>query len=196
MPRARPACCSATAARLTSLSTSSGTPRASARRSSSSGSCQPGRCRAYRSRSVRGSNAPGVPMTSRFSAARSRPRFEQGAVDGLADPSRRCRPQPGAASRSSNSPTIRPVMSATARQDPRRGHVERRDVGDVRHRPRTAAPSDPGDPSLLPLWRTSPAASSRASSCDAVGLDRPVSSPSPLRDSARARAAGRARRGR
>ena len=45
-PRASPARISAIAARLTSLSTSSGVPTASVSRSSRCGSCQPGRCRA------------------------------------------------------------------------------------------------------------------------------------------------------
>ncbi len=112
-PRAAPSRCSATATRFTSFSYSTGMGRKAASSSSRVGECQPGRCEAYRSRPVPGSNAPGVPMTTRCTSDRVSPASLTAPSSASATwrttlSARR----PGV--RSSNSPTVSPVTSATA----------------------------------------------------------------------------------
>ena len=130
-PRARPDSSSATAARFTSLSTWTGTPTASASRSSRCGSCQPGQ-------------VAGVAQPPRVRVERTGcPDGDVVEVPGAEQPAAVATPSraditsltasgPGRRGvRSSYSPTMWPVMSATAASDARRGDVERRHVGGV-----------------------------------------------------------------
>ena len=84
--------------------------------------------------------------------------------------------------RSSYSPTVRPVMSATAARI-RVGVTSRAATWAASGLTAYSWARGPGPPWVLPLVITRPASSSRVSSWAVVGLESPVSSPSWVRDS-------------
>lgn len=79
-------------------------------------------------------------------------------------------------------PTVRPVTSATAARI-RYGFTSSAAAYAAAGFTAYSWAPGPGRPSVVPVARTSPAASRRARSWDAVGFDRPVSLPVRVRDS-------------